>query len=59
MNVNNATQFVSTFPNYRRNEKRDIDKLPSNQTQPEGLKIRELIECLKFFDQISGIVVSQ
>ena len=23
--------------------KRDIDKLPSNQTQPEGLKIRELI----------------
>lgn len=29
--------------NYRRNEKRDIDKLPSNQTQPEGLKIRELI----------------
>ena len=46
MNVDNATQFVSASPpppNYRRNEKRDIDKLPSNQTQPEGLKIRELI----------------
>ena len=55
----NLSQPPPSPPNYRRNEKRDIDKLPSNQTQPEGLKIRELIECLKFFDQISGIVVSQ